>query len=158
MSLGRGVCGERTEYDHSPGLSLPPSICISAGAPEMSRDFQCPAFDRRGWASPLHLLTRGAASQAVLSQRKLIQARIGCASEMSLWCPWTSLSSSSSARGIIRLHFLGQAGLFPHLCRPTPTLIPTPAPQINGRNLPASLPSCTSNCWLAAPYYLYSKS
>lgn len=148
--MGCWVCGQRTGCDRSPGLAVPCSVCISASAPKMSRGLQCPALTGKDGPVPL---TWGAASQAVLSQRKLLQGRTVCASEMSLWRPWTSLSSSSSARGIIRLHFLGQAGFFPHLCRPARTLIPTPAPQINGRNLPASLPSCTSNCWLAAPYY-----
>lgn len=125
----RSVGREQNMTIHLACLCLPTSM--SPLACRRSGSFHCAAFDRG--PSPPHLLPWGAASRAVPLQPELVQGRLVCASQVRLRRSWTSPSSSSYARGIMRLHFLGQAGFFLHLCRPSPTRLLTPAPQMSGK-------------------------
>lgn len=74
-----------------------------------------------GGAASLHLLPEDAASRAGPTQTALVQGHVIRSGDEP--GRWTGLSSSSSARGIIRLHCLGQAGFSP---QSPPSFPPSP--------------------------------
>lgn len=104
--------------------------------------FNGPAFDREGWAIPLHLL----AAMVGLPQRRARDGDTCVAGEperdLPACCPPVL---RASCWGIIGLHVLGRQASFPSLCHASlPQLL-----KLVERNLRKSLSSRILNCrWL----------
>lgn len=103
-------------------LPAPPFLLAGSLVRMISANFNCPAFDRKGWADSI-APAQSSFEPARERAREMSPRRV-------LWTSLPAVSPSSpsaSARGIIRLRFLGQAGFFPPFLPSFPRSHPHPS-------------------------------